>query len=131
MPGGSSTGPTVSIAAGYAPLAIGTDTIGSLITPTVRQALYAIKPTIGKVDNHGILGISPFFDNAGPIAKSAKDLQLILEVIINSPLQPVPQNINWTQISAGFADPDVWKMWDSVCRQHEGTFEQMVSFNPK
>ncbi|OTB04265.1 hypothetical protein M426DRAFT_11887 [Hypoxylon sp. CI-4A] len=49
-PGGSSTESAVSVAAGFSPLALGAETIGSIVTPSVRAALYALKPTIGIQD---------------------------------------------------------------------------------
>jgi amidase len=64
-PGGSSTGSAVAVASGFSTLAIGTDTIGSLITPANRAALYALKPTVGQVPMDGIFNLSKTFDSVG------------------------------------------------------------------
>ena len=64
-PGGSSTGSAVAVASGFSTLAIGTDTIGSLITPANRAALYALKPTAGVVPMDGIFNLSKTFDAVG------------------------------------------------------------------
>lgn len=64
-PGGSSTGSAVAVASGFSTLAIGTDTIGSLITPANRAALYALKPTAGQIPMDGIFNLSKTFDAVG------------------------------------------------------------------
>jgi amidase len=64
-PGGSSTGSAVAVAAGFSTLAVGCDTIGSLITPANRAALYALKPTVGEVPMNGIFTLSKSFDSVG------------------------------------------------------------------
>jgi amidase len=64
-PGGSSTGSAVAVASGFSTLAVGTDTIGSLITPANRAALYALKPTVGQVPMDGIFNLSKTFDAVG------------------------------------------------------------------
>lgn len=64
-PGGSSTGSAVAVASGFSTLAIGTDTIGSLITPANRAGLYALKPTVGEVPMDGIFNLSKTFDAVG------------------------------------------------------------------
>lgn len=64
-PGGSSTGSAVAVSSGFSTLAVGTDTIGSLITPANRAALYALKPTVGQVPMDGIFNLSKTFDSVG------------------------------------------------------------------
>ena len=70
-PGGSSTGSAVSVAAGFSALAVGTDTIGSLITPANRAGLYALKPTVGEIPMDGIFTLSRTFDSAGGMVSSS------------------------------------------------------------
>ena len=113
------------MAAGFAPLAIGTETIGSIVTPTCRAGLYAIKPTVGDVDMDGILGISTFFDTAGPMAKSARDLLPVVELLLQRPIH-FEVHDSFSSLRIGFADPKIWNLANSMCRQHEGTAEQMV-----
>ncbi|KUL84917.1 hypothetical protein ZTR_07885 [Talaromyces verruculosus] len=127
-PGGSSTGSAVSVAAGFAPLAMGTETIGSIVTPSTRAALYALKPTIGIQDSTGLYCMTEFFDSPGPIAKSAADVHVLTEILLGRKFDlPVESESNiWEGIEVGFLDPKVWKMADDFCTQFEGTAEQMV-----
>ncbi|KAI0129715.1 amidase signature domain-containing protein [Xylariales sp. AK1849] len=128
-PGGSSTGAAVSVSIGLAPLALGSETIGSLITPCSRHALYGLKPTVGAVDLSGAYAMSDFFDSVGPLAKSPHDLVPLLELLLERPsgssLQKESDNDPWSSLSIGFASPDVFKLSEEMCRQHEGTAEQM------
>ncbi|KAK0765614.1 hypothetical protein N5P37_001551 [Trichoderma harzianum] len=124
-PGGSSTGPAVAIAAGFAPLSIGTETTGSIMVPASRNALYAIKPTVGDVDMRGVFSLSELYDAAGPMAKSTADLVPVTEILLGRKLTSAGQK-NWQGLSVGFADPRVWNLGDSMCRQHEGTAEEMI-----
>ncbi|KKP02347.1 hypothetical protein THAR02_05547 [Trichoderma harzianum] len=80
-PSGSSTGSAVGVSAGYAPLAIGTDTGGSLITPSTRAGLYTLRPTMNLVPQDGLIPLSHLFDTAGPMAKSPADLANFLDVL--------------------------------------------------
>ena len=66
-PGGSSNGPAVAVAAGFSPLAMGTETIGSIVTPSVRAALYALKPTHGLQEAAGMYRMTDLFDVPGPM----------------------------------------------------------------
>jgi amidase len=61
----------VAVASGFSTLAIGTDTIGSLITPANRAALYALKPTVGQVPMDGIFNLSKTFDSVGGMVCTA------------------------------------------------------------
>ncbi|QYT03682.1 Amidase domain-containing protein [Trichoderma simmonsii] len=80
-PSGSSTGSAVGVSAGYSPLAIGTDTGGSLITPSTRAALYTLRPTMNLIPQDGLIPLSHLFDTAGPMAKSPADLANLLDVM--------------------------------------------------
>jgi len=115
-PGGSSSGPAVAISAGFTPLAVGTETCGSLITPANRAALYTIKPTIGLISQAGIIPVSDFSDAAGPMAKSAQDLAHLLQVLVD-PKQShhIPPagyssalKFSWGNLKIGCLDPHEW-----------------------
>jgi Asp-tRNA(Asn)/Glu-tRNA(Gln) amidotransferase A subunit family amidase len=79
--GGSSGGPAASVAAGYAPLAIGTDTGGSLRIPAAFDSDVAIRPTMGLVDQTGMSPRALTQDTAGPIARTVADAAAGLELI--------------------------------------------------
>ncbi|KAJ5672228.1 hypothetical protein N7507_001355 [Penicillium longicatenatum] len=111
-PSGSSTGSAVSVSAGYAPFAIGTETDGSLVSPSGRAALYTIKPTIGLVSQDGIIPISSNFDAAGPMTKSSYDLAALLDVLAGKPASEsftTHLTCSWSDISVAALDPDAWK----------------------
>ncbi|KAI1272252.1 amidase signature enzyme [Xylaria sp. FL0933] len=122
-PGGSSTGPAVSVAAGFAPLAVGAETIGSIITPSVRMALYALKPTAGAQDTGGTYRLSEFYDAPGPLAKCAADLASMTGIMLGRSLHSLP---GWSGLSLGFVDPVKWGLAEEMCEQLEGTVEQMT-----
>ncbi|HEX3994120.1 MAG TPA: amidase, partial [Acetobacteraceae bacterium] len=85
-PGASSTGSATGVSAGFAPVAIGTDTAGSILFPASAQSLVGIKPSFGLVPTDGIFpGLSSHHDVAGPIAKTVRDAATVLEIIAAAP----------------------------------------------
>ncbi|KAE8363999.1 amidase signature enzyme [Aspergillus caelatus] len=124
-PGGSSTGPAVAVAAGFSPLAMATETIGSIVTPSTRAGLYALKPTTGVQDTTGLYTMTEFFDSPGPMAKSAADVRVLSEILLGR-LFNSPQLSSWEGLSVGFLDPKIWSMSPEFCTQFGGTAEQMV-----
>ncbi|KAE8380867.1 amidase signature enzyme [Aspergillus bertholletiae] len=124
-PGGSSTGSAVAVAAGFSPLAMATETIGSIVTPSTRAGLYALKPTTGVQDCTGLYTMTEFFDSPGPMAKSASDIRILSEILLGR-LFSSPNLGSWEGISVGFLDPKHWSMSPDFCTQFEGTAEQMV-----
>ncbi|MEL7460708.1 MAG: amidase family protein [Pseudomonadota bacterium] len=73
LPGGSSSGAAASVAYGLAPLAIGSDTAGSVRIPAAWNDLVGLKTTHGRHPGDGIVPLCPKFDTAGPIARSVED----------------------------------------------------------
>ncbi|GFP59182.1 putative amidase C869.01 [Trichoderma asperellum] len=124
-PGGSSTGSAVAVAAGFSPLAMGTETVGSIVTPSTRAGLYALKITYGALDTTGLYALSDFFDCAGPMAKSAADVRLMAEILLKRTFDSTCFG-TWEGLSVGFLDPRAWTISEEMCPQHEGTAEQMV-----
>ncbi|RPB01682.1 amidase signature enzyme [Choiromyces venosus 120613-1] len=80
-PSGSSSGSAVGVSAGFSPLALGTETDGSIILPASYAALYAIKPAVGKVPMDGVIPIGPSLDSVGAMGKSAWDIATTLGVM--------------------------------------------------
>lgn len=80
-PSGSSSGSAAAVAAGYATLATGTDTAGSVRGPATVCGVVGIKPTMGLVSRDGIIPASLSFDVAGPIARSVTGAATMLEVM--------------------------------------------------
>jgi amidase len=77
-PGGSSSGSAVAVAAGLVPVAVGTETSGSILFPANQNALVGVKPTVGLISRHGIIPISATQDTAGPLATSVIDAAILL-----------------------------------------------------
>lgn len=79
--GGSSSGSGAAIAAGLAAFVVGTETSGSILSPSSQQSLVGIKPTVGRLSRFGIIPISHSQDTAGPMARTVKDAALALGVM--------------------------------------------------
>jgi amidase len=86
---GSSAGSAAAVAAAYAPLAIGTETDGSILSPGAHCGVVGFKPTVGLVPGAGIVPISSAQDTAGPMARSVADAALLLAVLAGRPVEPV------------------------------------------
>src|SRR5450755_2751659 len=80
-PGGSSSGSAAAVAAGMVPLAIGSQTNGSVIRPASFCGVYGVKPTHGAISRHGALILSMALDHVGVFARSLADCALILDVL--------------------------------------------------
>ncbi|MDE2070230.1 MAG: amidase [Gammaproteobacteria bacterium] len=92
---GSSSGSAAAIAAGFATVAIGTETDGSIVCPSSVNGVFGIKPSLGLVSRAGIIPISHNQDTAGPIARSVADAAAVLTVIAGSdPRDPYTAGAN-------------------------------------
>ena len=80
-PGGSSSGSAVAVAAGYVPLAVGTETDGSILCPAALNGIFGFKPTLGVLPTKGVVPIASSQDTVGLFARSAKDLSFAFGVL--------------------------------------------------
>ena len=78
---GSSAGPTSATVAGLVPFAIGSETLGSIVSPANRCGATGLRPTFGRVSKQGAMALSWSMDKLGPICRNAIDCALVLEAI--------------------------------------------------
>ncbi len=97
--GGSSSGSGTSVAANYAVAAVGTETSGSILSPSSQNSVVGLKPTIGLLSRTGIVPISSTLDTPGPMTKNVTDNGILLDAM------------------RGYDETDeasVWAQWDSL-----------------
>ena len=98
-PGGSSGGSAAAVAAAMAPLSLGTDTMGSVRIPAAYCGVFGFKPSNGMVSNRGSVSCQPLLDTIGPIARSARDLRLAMNVMAEFDHQD-PHAFNYRSMGA-------------------------------
>jgi aspartyl-tRNA(Asn)/glutamyl-tRNA(Gln) amidotransferase subunit A len=82
--GGSSSGSAIAVAAGLVTYALGSETSGSILTPSAFCGVTGLRPTYGLVSRHGAMALSWTLDKIGPICRSAEDCGIVLEAIAGS-----------------------------------------------
>ena len=98
---GSSAGSAAAVAAGLVPFAIGSETLGSLVSPASVCHITALRPTFGRVPRTGAMTLCASLDKLGPLARNAEDCALVLQVIRG------PDGLDRSVIPGGFA-------WDNA-----------------
>ncbi len=81
LPGGSSSGSAVAVAAGLAPMALGSDTGGSVRIPAALCGITGLKTTVGQVSRAGVYPLSWSLDSVGPLARSVEDAALVYQAL--------------------------------------------------
>jgi AtzE family amidohydrolase len=104
MSGGSSGGSAAAVAAGMVPVALGSDTNGSIRVPAALCGIYGLKPTYGRLSRAGAFLFAASFDHVGPFARSVQDLALVYDVLqgpddhdpvcADRPAEPVSPHLN-------------------------------------
>lgn len=79
---GSSSGSAAAVAAGLAPVAIGTETNGSIVSPASACGIVGFKPTVGLIDGAGIIPITHWQDTAGPMTLTVRDAALLMRALV-------------------------------------------------
>ena len=105
MTSGSSGGSAAALAARQVPMALGTDTGGSLRLPSAFCGTTAIRPTFGLVPYAGVMALAPSFDTVGPMARSARDCLLLLRVLVHeAPQEPRTAVVDLRRVRIGVAE---------------------------
>lgn len=125
-PGGSSSGSAVAVAAGFAPLALGTETSGSVCMPANRAGIYSLKASSGTVAvEDGVFRLTQEFDGVGGMARCPADLEALMRGVMGTSLAKVPA-LTWSDVSVGFVDPNVWDALQFQVDGKESVREQIV-----
>src|SRR5688500_10058983 len=138
-PGGSSSGSAAAVAAGMVPLALGSQTNGSVIRPAAFCGVYGFKPTHGLIPRTGVMKLSRTLDHVGGFARTLDDLALLAESLMGwdaeDPDTQPRATIPFTQVAAqepplppllGFGKPPVWDRADADTRHaFAGLAEQL------
>jgi Asp-tRNA(Asn)/Glu-tRNA(Gln) amidotransferase A subunit family amidase len=135
-PGGSSSGSAAAVAAGMVPIALGSQTNGSIIRPAAFCGVFAMKPSHGLVSRSGVLPLSRTLDHIGPFARSIEDIALALDAIVGfDPDDPDTRPLgarNFRQIAMeefgleprlAFVKTPVWDKADADTRE---AFEELA-----
>jgi len=135
-PGGSSSGSAAAVAAGMVPLALGSQTNGSVIRPASFCGVFAAKPTHGTISRRGMLELSRTLDHVGVFARTLEDTALVLDVLAgHDPRDPDTRPVATPNFRAIAAEPPplppkfalvrtpVWEKADPSTRE---TFEELV-----
>ena len=126
---GSSAGSASAVAAGLVSFAIGTETLGSIISPSTRCGVSGLRPTFGKISTGGFMTLSWSMDKVGPIARSARDCAIILEKIKNQPTKPkvLPFDNMGNKFKIGYLK----EMFDKDTSRFSSNNNQTISFFSK
>jgi aspartyl-tRNA(Asn)/glutamyl-tRNA(Gln) amidotransferase subunit A len=152
MPGGSSGGSAVAVAADMCIAAIGTETAGSVRQPAAWCGLVGLKPTYGRVSRYGIVAMASSLDSPGPMTKTVEDSALLLNVMAGHdsydstssslPVEDyttyVGQPIKGMKIGVMYSDlaelNDVWPLYEPALKKLEelgAVVEPVVSMDPR
>lgn len=116
-------------------MAIGTETEGSLISPSTRQSLYTVKPALGSVPNEGIMPVSVHLDVAGPMCTTVQDTADLLTVLMGDNKPDVPLGgyaaamkgaAGWAELRIGALDPETFRYDASLQTPIPEAIEQIV-----
>lgn len=112
-----------------APLALGTETDGSILVPSDRASLYSLKLTVGKVSTHGTLPFTRLTDSLGPIAKSADDIASVLDILTptNNGTHREALSKTFHGMRIGFLGPIEWASGTAAVRPNDDYTRQVVS----
>ncbi|MCR8657822.1 amidase [Paenibacillus endoradicis] len=112
IPGGSSSGSAVAVAAGLVDFAIGTDTGGSVRVPSSYSGIYGIRPTHASISTEGLIPLAPSFDTVGWMARDADTLLLVGKVLLANKINNLPSNNLMKPFTKIIIATDMWELTD-------------------
>jgi amidase len=120
-PCGSSSGSAVAVAAGLVPLAVGTETNGSIVCPAGTNGVVGIKPTVGLVSRTGVIPISHSQDTAGPIARTVTGAALLLQALAgHDPADSLSKDVGALSLTPDPAATDLAGRRIGILRTYRG-----------
>ncbi|CAI8735128.1 Amidase family protein [Methylococcus capsulatus] len=123
VPGGSSSGSAVAVAAGEVDFALGTDTAGSIRLPASNCGIWGMRPSHGGVSVAGVNPLAPGFDTVGAFARNGETLQRVMSLLLNvDPLPTVSGRLWLLQEGFDAAEPAVRKAFGPVLKRLAGSF---------
>jgi Asp-tRNA(Asn)/Glu-tRNA(Gln) amidotransferase A subunit family amidase len=135
-PGGSSSGSAAAVAAGMVPLAIGSQTNGSMIRPAAFCGVFGVKPSHGLISRAGALTLSRTLDHVGAFARSLEDLALVLDCVAgHDPADPDSRPYASASFRASLAEPPPLPpsfafvrtpMWDKADAEARSALEEFA-----
>ncbi len=117
--GGSSAGPAAATAAGLVGFAVGTETGGSMIDPSIRCGVTSLRPTFGRVSRHGVMPGAWSFDKVGPMCRAVEDCAVVFNAIHGPDgldLTVTDLNLPANAILATSVFPEICAVWDEMIR---------------
>lgn len=129
-PGGSSSGSGAAVGSGTIPVALGTQTVGSVIRPASFCGAWAFKPSWGLIPRTGVLQLSHLFDHMGVFGRSAEDLALIVDILSGDDgIDPASQGIPSSNLASALennslGEPDIVMLRDYAWPQLEDSSKQ-------
>lgn len=129
---GSSAGSASATVAGLLVFSIGTETMGSIVSPSTRCGASGLRPTYGRVSRNGVMTLSWSLDKVGPICRSAEDCAIVFDIIhgvdeADKTTQTLPFNydgeVDFSQLKFGFLEEHFEK--DTVNLNNEATLEKL------
>ncbi|MBO9706080.1 MAG: Asp-tRNA(Asn)/Glu-tRNA(Gln) amidotransferase subunit GatA, partial [Arthrobacter sp.] len=121
IPGGSGGGSAAAVSAFEAPLALGTDTGGSIRQPASVTGSVGVKPTYGGVSRYGAIAMASSLDQIGPVSRTVLDSALLHEVISgHDPYDSTSLQESWTGLAAAAASGDVKGMRIGIIKELHG-----------
>lgn len=140
VPGGSSSGSGVSVAAGLIPAALGSDTGGSIRLPASFSGLVGLKTTVGLIDKAGVLPLVDELDTLGPMARSVLDSAILFDAMTGQSTSKTLHTLDWRRPFANLRiglpkdlgvtlDPDTRRVYDETIALLENGGAHLVDLN--